>query len=65
MHLMRQQQKDSHMSLWVIVELCRGTGSFGILYRFLINVIEWRVPEYSLITFLNTDPEEESANWFI
>lgn len=38
----------------VIVSHCgssRGTGSFGILYRFLINVIEWGVPEHSLITF--------------
>lgn len=65
MHLMRQQQKGRNMSLLVIVELSWGTGSFGIMYRFLINVIEWRVPEHSLITFLNTDPEEESANWFI
>lgn len=38
----------------VIVSHCGsspGTGSFGILYRFLINVIEWGVPEHSLITF--------------
>lgn len=51
MHLMRQKQKGTAMSLWVILDPSQGTGSFGILYRFSINAIEWGVPEHSLITF--------------
>lgn len=51
MHLMRQKQKGTAMSLWVSLDPSQGTGSFGILYRFSINAIEWGVPEHSLITF--------------